>query len=75
MSAETKLGCGNRGNRRCWNRWHFEPFGSAGSIGIKFKGRVIVAAVIAALFAYGSHCIYSKKSRIDLRGTNLKVVS
>ena len=36
---------------------------------------VIVAAVIAALFAYGSHCIYSKKSRIDLRGTNLKVVS
>ena len=39
MSAETKLGCGNRGNRRCWNRWHFEPFGSAGSIGIEFKGR------------------------------------
>lgn len=39
MSAETKLGCGNRGNRRCWNRWHFEPFGSAGLIGIEFKGR------------------------------------
>ena len=36
---------------------------------------LIVAALIAALFAYGSHCISSKKSRIDLRGTNLKVVS
>lgn len=36
---------------------------------------VIVTAIMAALFACGWHWIYSRKSRIDLTGTKLKVVS
>ena len=36
---------------------------------------LIVASVMAALFACGWHWIYSRKSRIDLTGTKLKVVS
>ena len=36
---------------------------------------VIVASVMAALFACGWHWMYSRKSRIDLTGTKLKVVS
>ena len=36
---------------------------------------LIVATVTAALFACGWHWIYSRKSRIDLTGTKLKVVS
>jgi len=40
-----------------------------------FMSVLIVTAVMAALFACGSHWIFSKKSRIDLMGTKLKVVS
>ncbi len=36
---------------------------------------LIVASVMAALFACGWHWIYSKKSRTDLWGTKLRVVS
>lgn len=40
-----------------------------------FMSVLIVTAVMAALFACGSHWIVSKKSRIDLMGMKLKVVS